>query len=351
MTSPSATKHDAKNGAAATRTVLVLGANGALGRVTSEAFSVAGWSVHHGQRRPADRPNVRRVDLDEPATLASGFADVDLVINTIPDHDLRAEAAVAEHGGLLLNTAALPLADTQALEARVGPSQGLAVLHGGLVPGITSLVMADLLERHPGVDRLEMVWTLTAQGYSGVGGRLWAHHYVSGRGRHPTFRAALPAPYGTRTCLRVGDEERGWMVDIPDHVDVHIGLCFLERDTDLGFRVANRLGLLRQTPEWLFVKPPKYLTRGAVPGQGTAPPGACAYTINAYQGDLLVSSRRIECADDYLATAVATVALGEALLASARTAEATGVRSVEQLIALDDVTQTLARHDVRVVGA
>jgi hypothetical protein len=170
--------------------------------MTADQFERAGWDVYRAARSPLRVERYRYVDFDRPETVASATNDVDLIVNTVADRGMRAEAVVLKHGGLLFNIAAGPLADGLALRDRV-PSDplGTVVLHGGLVPGITSLIFTDMLAARPETNLLEMVWTLTGQGYSGPEGRLWAHSYIAGRAHSPVFRVPLPEPYGERKCM------------------------------------------------------------------------------------------------------------------------------------------------------
>jgi hypothetical protein len=332
------------------RSVLVLGATGALGRLTATQFADAGWTVLHGARRPMPGVDYRLIDLDRPETLQEGLAGVDLIVNTIPDSDMRAETVVANSGGTLLNVAAGPLVDGLLARARCAAEPtGLVAMNGGLVPGITSVVATDLLQEHPSADEVEMVWTLTAQGYSGLGGRLWAHSYFVGRKRHPTFTVPLPDPYGHRRVLQIADSERGWLIALPSHVKVRTGVCLLERDTDAGFRLANALGLMTFVPQWLFANPPRRLTRGAVPGQGTPPEGSCTYWVAVYSKGERLTARTIEGEDDYLVTALAALCLGDALVEKTRGEHKAGIYSVEELLTLGDVLPSLTAHGVRLV--
>lgn len=331
------------------RTVLVLGATGALGRLTASTFAEAGWIVLHGSRRPIGGVEHRLVDLDRPETLRS-FGEVDLVINTIPDRDMRAETATVNEGGTLLNIAAGPLVDGLLARARCPDApNGMVVMNGGLVPGITSVVAMNLLEEHPTADELEMVWTLTAQGYSGMGGRMWAYSYFVNRRRHPTFVVSLPEPYGRRRVLQIADDERGWLIGAPPQLKVRTGVCLLERDTDAGFRVTNALGLMSFVPKWLFANPPRRLTRGAVPGQGTAPEGSCIYWVAAYRKGERLAARTIEGEDDYLVTVQGTISIGEAVVEKTRNDHQNGVYSVEELVTLADVAPSLSAQGVRIV--
>jgi hypothetical protein len=329
--------------------VLVLGAGGALGSMTADQFEKAGWEVFRGARRRLASPRYRHVDFDRPDTVEAACEGVDLIVNTVDDHAMRAEDVVLARGGTLFNIAAGPVASGARLRRRSAPdAAGRVVLHGGLVPGVTSLVFTDLLAAHPEADLLEMVWTFTGQGYSGVGGRRWAHSYIAARSHSAVFNVPLPPPYGIRACMELAEDENGWLPPIPG-VRVRTGVCFYERDTDLGFRMLNRLRLRKRLPSRMIIQTPKRLTRGGKPGEGTAPPGACTYWVAARRGDRVLGARTIEGEDDYLVTALSAVAFAEALLRKGAPTADAPVSSVEDHLELDDVLPRLRELGVSVV--
>jgi len=330
------------------RSVLVLGANGSLGQMCATEFAKAGWEVHRAVRRGATGKRDRHVDFDRRETIEEGIGGVDLILNTVFDPALRAEDVVLDRGGLLLNIAAGPLADTQALRARKRePHQGSVVMHGGLTPGLTSLVARDVFEAHPEADMLEMVWTLTGQGYSGAGGRSWAHSYLAARPHSPVFTVPLPEPYGVRKAMQVGEDDRGWLVDLPARTEFRTGVCFYERDTDVAFRLLNSLRLRALVPRRMLVNLPKRMSRGAPRGRGTAPHGACVYWIAALKDGRRITARSIQGEDDYLVTVLGTIALAETLV-DLEGGCPTGVQSVEGVMSLSDVAERLSALGVSV---
>jgi hypothetical protein len=46
----------------------------------------------------------------------------------------------------------------------------VVLIHAGNVPGVTSLVAADLLRAHPDADELELAFSISAAGISGRAG-------------------------------------------------------------------------------------------------------------------------------------------------------------------------------------
>jgi hypothetical protein len=119
---------------------------------------------------------------------------------------------------------------------------------------------------------------------------------------------------------------------------------------DTGFRLLNLLLMRKLLPSSMIVNTPQRLTRGVPLGKGTAPPGACMYWAAAHRDGEQLAAYTVEGEDDYLVTALGTIAFGEALVA--RHAESTpyGVTSVEDLLQLDDVTPRLVELGVRITA-
>lgn len=91
-----------------TSRVLVIGAQGVLGRILTQEFETAGWAVVRAGRRPDPGAGFRHVDLDEPETVAAAIGAANVVINTVPDPGLTAERMVLDRGGLVINVSAMP---------------------------------------------------------------------------------------------------------------------------------------------------------------------------------------------------------------------------------------------------
>src|SRR5438270_9421427 len=249
------------------RTVLVLGAQGVLGSLLARLFADAGWDVVKAGRRPDDG-GIRLVDLDRIDTLRDALDGIDLVVNPVPDERLVAERLVAERGPALVNMSAVAARLGWALQRELSTATGLVLIHAGLVPGITSLVAADLLRMHPEADALELAFTISAGGTSGKGGAGLIHGYLTALRHHPTFRADLGPPFGTRTCFEVGGEERGWLSeDVLGGREVRLGVYFRERALQALFWSLNALHLIGGTPRVAFVA-----GRGRVPTEATREP-------------------------------------------------------------------------------
>ena len=128
------------------KSVLVLGAQGLLGRFTARAFRAAGYQVLRAGRRPERAGDFRLVDLARPESVRAALAGVDLVVSSIEDHQMRVEREILRRGGVLLLQATVPAAARRAFAADIaadfpnGPA-GTVVCNIGL-SGVSSLVIS-----------------------------------------------------------------------------------------------------------------------------------------------------------------------------------------------------------------
>jgi hypothetical protein len=323
------------------RTVLVLGAQGVLGSVLAAAFAEEGWEVLRAGRKRED--GVRLVDLDRPDTLHDALDGVDLVANPVPDERLIAERVVLERGPVLVNMSAVLAQRGWELKRESGSGSGLVLIHAGLVPGITSLVAAQLLLAHPDADEVELAFTLSVSGTSGRGGAGLIHRYLTSARHHPTFVAELGPPFGSRTCFEVGAEERGWLSDdvLGDRC-VRLGVYFRERALQGLFRSLNALRLIGGVPRVTFVA-----GRRRVPREATREP-ICEWVAVSRDGERL-AARAIHGRGDYRMTAASSLALGEALLGlSIAEPQRTGVFAPEELFSLAELQPAFERRGFRI---
>ena len=175
---------------------------------------------------------------------------------------------MAERGPALVNVSAVPASLGWALKREASNAAGLVLVHAGLVPGVASLVVADLLQAHPEADEIEVAFAISAGGTSGKGGAGLIHSYLVAAPRHETFRVQLGPGFGVRTCFEGGAQERAWLADsITGRRAVHMGIYFHERPLETLFRALNKLGLVSRVPRWTFVA-----GRGRVPVEATSEP-------------------------------------------------------------------------------
>ena len=313
----------------------MIGSQGALGSTVVGEFERAGWEVHRGARRPGT--SFRLVDLDTPDTLRRAFGGVDVVVNTVPHPGLAAETAVLTHGGLLLNISALPVSAAAALPPG---GTGTVVMNAGLAPGVTNLVAADLIARHPDADGIELALTLSAAGTSGPAGGEFVRRHLTSRRRHTTATIPFPAPIGERRCVEIAEDERGWLGAAAGDRPVRTYLCISERLPHTGILAANRTGILSLLPRSAFVGGRK----GPAGGASAEP---FAEWVAVLRGGRRLAARTVEGNGDYRSTAAATVVFSESLCS--RGDLPAGGFDPEDVLSLGDVSGALEAAGIRVV--
>jgi hypothetical protein len=325
------------------RNVLVLGAQGVLGSMVARAFADEGWRVVRAGRRPEVSEGFTLVDLDRPDTLRVALDGIDLVANPVPDERLVAERVVLERGPAIVNVSAVPADLGWTLKRETGGATGIALVHAGNVPGVASLVAADLLRAHPEADELELAFTISAGATSGRGGAGLMHRYLTAARRHPTFSAELGPPMGTRMCFEIGPNERGWLApDVLAGRTVRLGIYFRERPLQALFRTLNGLHLMAGIPRVTFVA-----GRRRPPDVASKEPIAEWVAVNR-AGERL-AARAILGRGDYRVTSAATVAFGEALVELRATQPSRGgVFSPEELFELSQLGPGFERRGISV---
>ncbi len=191
--------------------VLVIGAQGVLGSALARAFDDAGWRVVKAVRRGDGTSRFRLVDLDRAETVAVAIAGVDLVVDPVPHPGLTAERVVLREGGVLIDVSMRPAGAVQQLRAETTNARGTVVLNAGRIPGVSNLVVADLLAAHPDADAVEIVFSFTAGGASGRAGGESLHRNLTSARQHETAMIPFPAPVGPTRSLRFAASEDGWL--------------------------------------------------------------------------------------------------------------------------------------------
>lgn len=307
---------------------LVIGAGGVLGALTVRAFADAGWEVRAGVRRPERaREDQVEVDLDRADSVAAALTADELVVNAVPHPGLVAERHVLEHGGTLINISALPAAAERSLRAVAGGAQGTVLMNAGLAPGVTSVVAADLLARHPEADELEIVLTLSTTIPRGPAGAAFVHRGLTAVARHRTVRVPLPAPFGERLCLGFGERDAGWLGGVAEGRLVRLYVCVTEPDTHARLLAENAAGTMRTLPQELF---------RSVNGRAGAEP--VAHWIAALRRGRRLSARTVECRGDFVTAARSTLVFADVVCGGRRRA---GCIGPEELCTLADVAAEL----------
>jgi hypothetical protein len=319
--------------------VLVIGSQGALGSTVVRAFEHAGWEVHRAARRPGT--SFRLVDLDAPETLDRALDGIDVTVNTVPHPALSAERAVLERGGTLVNIASVPAAASRELRSPSRGARGTVVMNAGIVPGVTNLIAASLVEAHPEADTVEIALALSASATSGRAGREFVHHHLTSARRHGTALIPFPEPIGERRCVAIAEAERGWLGTGAGSRSVTTYLCIAERPLHAAVLAANRLGALTLLPRAAFVS-----GRGAGAGEPTREP--FAEWVSVRRDGRRLAARTIEGKGDYRSTAAVAVAFADALLERGDALPA-GCFDPEDLFTLDELASRLHQAGISIV--
>ncbi len=314
--------------------ILVLGGGGVLGRFTACALTERGHAVTRGVRRVRADDEIRldAADGDAVARAAQAF---DLVISTVRAPGLQAERAVLAEGGRLLSVASLSAVDRRALASAAGDA-GLVVVHAGMHPGVSTLLLKELLCAHPEADGAELTLTLSSRGAGGRHGmETAAIPLLKRRRHHPTACVDLPAPYGRRRCMAVGEGGEGFFGEIGTRLRRRLYWCFLESSSHDALLAVNALGATRWIPNRALLA-----GKRRVPAELSREPKCDVVAVSL--GGRRLGARAIRGNGDYAMTVAATVAFAEQLLRR----DAHGCVGAEELFTLDDVMPHLIDRDV-----
>jgi hypothetical protein len=266
-----------------------------------------------------------------------------LVVNTVPHRELTAEHLVLERGGTLINISALPAAASRALRAVAGGARGTVLMNAGLAPGVTTIVAADLLRRHPEAEELEMVFTVSSAGARGAASADFLRRGLTAVAQHRTVVVPLPEPFGERLCLGFGEDDAGWLGGIAEGRLVRPYICVTEAAEHERLLALNGAGAMNRLPGSAFFQ-------RRPDGHGTPTPEPVAHWIAAIRGDRRLAVRTVRCRGDFLHAAWSAVVFAEALLAFARSGGG-GCFDPEEVCTLEDVQAGLRDVGISVVPA
>jgi NAD(P)-dependent dehydrogenase (short-subunit alcohol dehydrogenase family) len=327
---------------AAARAVLVIGAHGVLGTALVRAFQQAGWRVLAGVRQSAGARGSTVVDLDRPETVAAAIAGVDLVVDPVPHPELTAERVVLREGGVLIDVSMRPATASRRLREETTNARGTIVLNAGRTPGVSNLVVADLLAAHPDADTVEIAFSFAAGGVSGRAGGASLHRHLTAARRHHTAVIPFPAPVGTTRCLQFAESEHGWLGDLAGHRTVATYARFSPRALHRAVLIANAFGLMQALPLAAFV--PRGDSR---PIELTTEP-LTEWVAVRRQG-VHLAARTITGTGNYRVTAAATLVLADALLDRARRESIrAGCFEPQELLTLPELEADLRQQGVAV---
>jgi hypothetical protein len=321
-----------------TNRALVIGAQGVLGALTVGALEAAGWVVRSGARRPT--PGQIEIDVARPDSIAAAVDEHELVVNTVPDPDLLAERYVLEHGGALINVSDLPAAAARSLRAVAGGARGTVVMNAGLAPGVTTIVAADLLGRHPAAGELEIVFTLSLSVPRGPASAEFIHRGLTAVSHHRTALVRLPSPFGERRCLGFGEGDAGWLGGIAEGRIVRQYVCIAEPTVHERLLALNSAGAIASMPRSLIALRKQR-------ADGTAGNEPVAHWIAAIRAGRRLGARTVECLGASLSAARSTVVFADALRTEPRPS---GCFNPEEIWTLSDLEAKLRAAGISVVS-
>jgi hypothetical protein len=316
--------------------MLVLGGHGVFGTMIAEAAQAAGWTAIRSSRRPDT--GFRHVDLAEPQTLEKVIDEADVVVSTIPDEQLVAERMVLDRGGLLINASAMAASSAARLRREPGPPRGTVLMNAGIAPGLTNLLAADLLARHPEADEVEMVFTVSVKGSHGPASGGIAHDWMTSAKRHRTTVVRLPEPFGRRRCLGIAEQHNGWLGAIAAGKTVSTYVCMAERGMQGALLAVNAAGLIGRLPRSASTTTP-------IP-EATAEP--VRHRVAVRQRGTLLAASTLRCRGDYHSAAAATVLIAGQLTGHDGPLPV-GVLVPEEVLTIGELKPGLAEAGITVV--
>jgi hypothetical protein len=260
--------------------------------------------VRSGARRP--RPGEVEIDVGRPDSIAAAVDEHELVVNTVPHSDLLVERYVLERGGALINVSDLPAAAGRSLRAVAGGARGTVVMNAGLAPGVTTIVAADLLGRHPAARELEIVFTMSLAVPRGPASADFIHRGLTGMARHRTALVPLPTPFGERRCLGFGEGDAGWLGGIAEGRSVRQYVCIAEPALHERLLQLNSTGAMADLPRSLIGS----RRRRADASASNEP---VVHWIAAVRAGRRLGVQTVECLGGFVGAARSTVVFADAL--------------------------------------
>ena len=242
-------------------TVLVVGASGALGRAVCGVLTGRGWNVIRGMRTPDGGEHTVHLDVENHQSVADAMSMVDITINTVP-LTYTAEKIALETGAKLLSLAITGTAAQRTLKNQYRDAPGTVVLNGGLAPGVTNLVVDELISYDvKWQGDITIAVPLPWNGYRGAEGIRLVHSYFTTSGRHgaysglhDTVMISFPDPIGDTECIGWAERDDGWVQRLAVGRMVR-AYCYIDnpRLNSLIVRL-NKWDILRRLPLQPFLK-------------------------------------------------------------------------------------------------
>jgi hypothetical protein len=309
-----------------------------------EALRGAGLTVIRAGRRPEDAADFRLIELDDPRSVEEGCVGVDLVISTVRHASHAAERLILREGRTLLSTAAMRLAERADLAGGAGDAPGLVILDAALSPGVSSLVLKDLLTEHPDADGVEGAGTFSAVEPSGFGAADDFTYLFGLKRRHPTRIFDFPPPVGRRRCVSLDGPELEAMLfgGLLQGRNARGYMCMLERPANLQLLALNAVGLLSKMPPSMFALGSRWKLRRMLTKPQTHP-------LIVTRGGQPLAGSVIECSGNYLMSAAAVVVYARALLGRRGEArQLSGVLGVEDVFDLSELRDAFEARGIHI---
>jgi hypothetical protein len=317
-------------------TMLVLGGHGVLGSMIGAAAEAAGWTAIRTSRQPA--AGFRHVDLAAPDTLEKVIDEADVIVSTVPDRQVVAERMVLDRGGLLVNVSAMAASSVAGLLREQERPRGTVVMNAGIAPGLTNLLAAGLLDRHPEADEVELVFTVSLKGSHGPASGDIGLEWLTAAKRHRTTVVRLPEPYGRRRCLGIAEQHGGWLGPVASGKTVSTYMCVTERGLHGTLLAVNAAGLMGRVA-------------GSAAGSAAVPEAtaeAVRHWVAVRRGGTLLAARTLRCQGDYRSAAAATVLMA-GQLTSRHDPLPAGVLVPEEALTIDELEPGLDEAGITVV--
>jgi hypothetical protein len=323
------------------RSVLVIGAQGVLGQALVGAFGDAGWRVVRGVRSGDGARNSAVVDLDRPETVVAAIAGVDLVVDPVPHAGLTAERVVLREGGALIDVSMRAAAAAQRLRAEIADARGTVVVNAGRTPGVSNLVVAELLAAHPDADAVEIAFSFTAGAASGKAGGESVHRHLTSERRHGTDVIPFPAPVGATRCLRFAESEDGWLGSLAGGRAVATYARFSPKALHRAVLGVNALRLMKVLPLAVFVPRGKHQVTELTSESLTE-------WVAVRRNGLRLAARTITGLGNYRVAAAATLVLADALLDARHDGARPGCFEPQELFSLPQLKASLRERGLAV---
>jgi hypothetical protein len=282
------------------------------------------------------------VDLDQPETVTPAVSEADLVVNLVAHPGLVPERAVLRSGGVLIDVSVRSATAIRPLRKQEPNARGVVLVNAGRTPGVSNLVVADLLSAFPTADAVEVVFSFSASSVFGPAAGEFLHRHLTAEHRRRPALVPFPPPLGHRRCVPFGEGEQGWLGALAKDCTVETYARFSPAYLNTAVLALDRIGLLSRLPRAAFV-------RGSTAPQATASSEPVSEWVAVRRGDVRLAARTIEGSGGYRLTAAAVAVFADALLDDQGRATAKpGCFDPQDLFSLSNLQPQLVEAGIRV---